>query len=266
MRLVRFSVIGEGRDLPGPRGVQRVFWGIHEGDRVLELTQEPWEGIAEGKARYAPGEVKILPPADPGKIVLMGFNYKGHIEEMGYEYPSEPLIFLKAPSSVIPHGEAIILPPESERVDYEGELALVVGRRCRRVSRGDAPGVVLGCTILNDVTARDLQKKDVQFSRAKSFDTFCPLGPWIETEMDPLSVRITTVVNSRVRQDDHTSTMLFDPYAILEYVSAAMTLMPGDVIATGTPSGVGPLAHGDEVSVTVEGIGTLTNPVVREGM
>jgi 2-keto-4-pentenoate hydratase/2-oxohepta-3-ene-1,7-dioic acid hydratase in catechol pathway len=193
-------------------------------------------------------------------------NYEGHIREMGHEMPAEPLIFLKAPSTVVGPGEHIVLPPESSRVDFEGELAVVIGKRFRRISRDQAKDHILGYTILNDVTARDLQRKDVQFSRGKSFDTFCPMGPWIETELDPGFVRITTVVNSEVRQDGQTSDMLFDPATLVEFISSVMTLMPGDVIATGTPAGVGPLSDGDEVSVAVEGIGVLTNTVVEESL
>jgi len=200
----------------------------------------------------------------PSKIVAIGWNYEGHIREMGSPFPLEPLIFLKAPSSIIGHKDTILLPPESERVDFEGELAIVIGRKCRRVKREQAREVIFGYTGLNDVTARDLQKKDGQFSRAKSFDTFCPTGPWIQTDLDPTSVQVRTLVNAELRQDDNTRTMLFDPYYLVEYVSAAMTLYAGDLIATGTPSGVGPLTPGDEVTVEVVGIGSLTNTVEPE--
>ena len=165
---------------------------------------------------------------------------------------------------MVGHGDTILLPPESERVDFEGELAIVIGKTCRRVDREKAPEVIFGYTALNDVTARDLQRSDGQFSRAKSYDTFCPTGPWMQTELHPAAVQVTTRVNGEVRQDDNTSTMLFDPYYIVEYVSAAMTLDPGDIIATGTPSGVGPLGPGDEVTVSIEGIGALSNRVERE--
>jgi 2-keto-4-pentenoate hydratase/2-oxohepta-3-ene-1,7-dioic acid hydratase in catechol pathway len=208
--------------------------------------------------------VSLLAPVCPSKVVAIGWNYEGHIRELGSPFPSEPLIFLKAPSAMIGHNANILLPPESERVDFEGELAIVVGRKCRRISRDQARDVIFGYTALNDVTARDLQKKDGQFSRAKSFDTFCPAGPWIQTDLDPAAVRVMTHVNGELRQDDNTSTMLFDPYYIVEYVSAAMTLYAGDIIATGTPSGVGPLSPGDEVTVTVEGIGSLTSFVKPE--
>ena len=240
------------------------FWGLVEGDTVLTLKSPPFEGIEPGKARYSLSEANLLAPVCPSKVVAIGWNYEGHIKELGNPFPSEPLIFLKAPSAMIGHNADILLPPESERVDFEGELAIVMGRKCRRINRSQARDVIFGYTALNDVTARDLQKKDGQFSRAKSFDTFCPAGPWIQTELDPTAVRVMTHVNGELRQDDNTSTMLFDPYYIVEYVSAAMTLNAGDIIATGTPSGVGPLSSGDEVTVSVEGIGALTNVVKRE--
>jgi 2-keto-4-pentenoate hydratase/2-oxohepta-3-ene-1,7-dioic acid hydratase in catechol pathway len=239
-------------------------WGLVEGEYVQTLDRAPFEEVVPGKARYKLEDVTLQAPVQPGKIVAVGLNFEGHIREMGHDTPEEPLIFLKAPSTVIGPGEAIVMPPESSRVDYEGELALVVGKRCRRINAADAPEYILGYTILNDVTARDLQKKDGQFSRAKSFDTFCPMGPWIETELYPGDLKITTVVSSVLRQDDSTSSMLFDPHVLLEFISGVMTLEPGDVIATGTPSGVGPLAPGDEVSIAIEGIGVLSNIVVKE--
>ncbi|MDF1536938.1 MAG: fumarylacetoacetate hydrolase family protein [bacterium] len=243
------------------------LWGLVEGEWVVCLDSPPFDGLpVPGKARYPLREVRIAAPVQPGKIVAVGMNYEGHIREMGHDIPSEPLIFLKAPSAVIAPEDRIVLPPESNRVDFEGELAVVIGRRCRRVHRDAADQYILGYTIINDVTARDLQRKDVQFSRGKSFDTFCPMGPWIETELDPGDVRITTVVNSEVRQDDQTSTMLFNPAILVEFITSVMTLMPGDVIATGTPEGVGALSEGDEVSVAVDGIGVLTNTVIKESM
>jgi 2-keto-4-pentenoate hydratase/2-oxohepta-3-ene-1,7-dioic acid hydratase in catechol pathway len=240
------------------------LWGLVEGETILSLKSPPFEGIETGKERYPLSEVDLLAPVCPSKVVAIGWNYEGHIRELGNPFPSEPLIFLKAPSAMIGHMAPIFLPPESERVDFEGELAIVMGRTCRRIRKHQARDVIFGYTALNDVTARDLQKKDGQFSRAKSFDTFCPAGPWIQRDLDPGSVRVTTHVNGELRQDDNTSTMLFDPYYIVEYVSAAMTLYAGDIIATGTPSGVGPLSPGDDVTITVEGIGALTNVVKRE--
>ena len=261
MRIVRFHP----QDLPreSPR-FSPVVWGVVDGDWVRDLKGAPFDGVEFGHSKHLLADVRLCPPVKPGKVVAIGLNYREHIREMGHEMPEEPLIFFKATSSVIAAGEHIELPMESERVDYEGELAVVIGKRCRRVSLDDAEDVILGYTILNDVTARDLQRKDGQFARAKSFDTFCPLGPWIETDLDPTSVRITTVVNSELRQDAGTASMLFSPFQLVAHISGAMTLEPGDIIATGTPSGVGPLKDGDKVSVAVEGIGVLTNPVRRE--
>ena len=247
-----------------PHGEPETYWGLIEGEVIHALKRAPFEGFETGAERYPLSEVTLLAPVCPGKVVAIGWNYEGHIREMGNPFPEEPLIFLKAPSAMIGHNASILLPPESERVDFEGELAIVIGRKCRRISRHQARDVILGYTALNDVTARDLQKKDGQFSRAKSFDTFCPAGPWIQTDLDPGNVRVTTRVNGEIRQDDNTSTMLFDPFYLVEYVSAAMTLHAGDLIATGTPSGIGPLSPGDEVTVSVEGIGELTNTVEVE--
>ena len=195
--------------------------------------------------------MKIDQLPTPSKIVGIGRNYADHAKELGNEPPPEPIIFLKPPSALLPPHGTIVRPPQSQRVDYEGELAIVVGEH----------GAVLGYTCANDVTARDLQKKDVQFTRAKSFDTFCPLGPCIETEVGPNDLRITTRLNGAVRQDGRTSMMVFDCAFIVAFISSAMTLLPGDVILTGTPAGVGPLAAGDVVEVSIEGIGVLRNVV-----
>ena len=206
--------------------------------------------------------LRLLPPITPSKIVCVGRNYREHAEELGNPMPAEPLLFMKAPSAMIGDGEAIGLPSISQRVEHEGELAVVIGRTCRRVSDADNPlGYVLGYTCLNDVTARDLQKKDVQFTRAKSFDTFCPVGPVVETELDPLDLQVETRVNGEVRQRGRTSAMAFPVPYLIRYVSHVMTLLPGDIISTGTPAGVGPLADGDVCEVEVEGIGVLRNPV-----
>ena len=259
MLIARFTV----RSAPSSQEPEPL-WGLIEGETITVLKSSPFNGIEPGKDRYKLGEVSLLAPVVPSKIVAIGWNYEEHIREMGNPFPEEPLIFLKAPSAVIGNDAPIFLPPESQRVDFEGELAIVIGQGCRRVQRKQAQGFTLGYTCLNDVTARDLQKKDGQFSRAKSFDTFCPIGPWIQTELDPTAVRVMTSVNGKVRQDDNTSTMLFDPYYLVEYVSAAMTLNAGDVIATGTPSGVGPLNPGDEVTIEIEGIGALSNLAEKE--
>jgi 2-keto-4-pentenoate hydratase/2-oxohepta-3-ene-1,7-dioic acid hydratase in catechol pathway len=227
------------------------FGGTVEGD----------EAVAPGIRRPLAG-VELLAPCRPSKIVCVGRNYAEHASEMGNEPPKEPLLFFKPPSAVIDPGASIVYPRQSSRVDFEGELGVVIGRRCRNVARATALDAVLGYTIVNDVTARDLQKSDGQWARAKGFDTFAPIGPWIVSDFDWRDARLTTYLNGSVKQDASTASMLFDVPALIEYVSAAFTLEPGDVIATGTPSGVGPMQAGDIVAVEIEGIGTLTNRVI----
>jgi 2-keto-4-pentenoate hydratase/2-oxohepta-3-ene-1,7-dioic acid hydratase in catechol pathway len=203
----------------------------------------------------------LLPPVLPSKIVCVGRNYAEHAKELGNEAPPEPILFLKPPSALLPPNGTIARPPQSQRVDYEGELVLVFGKEAKNVARDAWRDVVFGFACGNDVTARDLQKKDVQFTRAKGFDTFCPIGPCIETELDPAALHIATRVNGATKQDGNTSQMVFDCGVLVEFVTSIMTMLPGDVIFTGTPAGVGPLAAGDVVEVEVEGIGTLRNAV-----
>lgn len=206
--------------------------------------------------------MRLLPPAEPGKIVCIGRNYAAHAAELGNEVPKEPLMFLKSPSSVIGPEDAIVLTRYSQQVEHEGELGVVVGKRCSKLPEADNPlDYVLGYTCVNDVTARDLQKKDVQFTRAKGFDTFCPIGPHIETSLDPTNVALDVFVNGTMRQSANTSQMIFSVTFLVRWISQMMTLEPGDVIATGTPAGVGPLAAGDVVEVRISGIGVLRNPV-----
>lgn len=197
----------------------------------------------------------------PTKIVCVGRNYADHAKELGNEVPAEPILFLKPPSAVLAHGGTIVLPKQSQRVEHEGELAIVIGREAKNVTAARWRDWVQGFTCANDVTARDLQRKDVQFTRGKSFDTFCPLGPWIETDLDPSALRVVTRVNGTIRQDGNTRQMIFPPPVLLEFITSVMTLLPGDVILTGTPAGVGPLVAGDTVEVEIEGIGTLRNVV-----
>jgi len=205
-------------------------------------------------------------PPSPSKIVAIGRNYREHAAELGHIAPEEePMLFLKAPSSLVTGGRPILLPPESTRVDFEGELALVVGRRVKRWPEEKWLEALAGVCCANDVTARDLQKKDGQFARAKSFDTFCPVGPEIAAGLDPSDLAIETRVNGKVRQSSRTSLMVFSPAFLLAYVSRMMTLLPGDLILTGTPAGVGPLAAGDVVEVEIEGIGILLSPVLLGG-
>jgi len=215
--------------------------------------------IAE--SREAPEGATLLPPALPTKIVCVGRNYADHAKELGNEAPSEPIIFLKPSSALLAPFGTIVRPPQSQRVDFEGELAVIIGREAKNVSAKNWRDHVRGFACANDVTARDLQKKDVQFTRGKSFDTFCPIGPCIEDELDPSDLRITTRVNGETRQDGRTSQMIFPVPFLLEFITSVMTLMPGDVILTGTPAGVGPLGAGETVEVEVEGIGVLRNAV-----
>jgi len=205
----------------------------------------------------------------PTKIVCIGSNYRRHIEELGRDLPIEPRIFMKPTSALIGPGEAIAIPPGTERVDHEAELGVVIGRTMTRVRAADALDYVAGYTCVNDVTARDLQKKDVLFTRAKGFDTFCPVGPVVAADLDPANLRVQAWVDGELRQDGHTSDMLFDVPTLLAYVSHIMTLSPGDILSTGTPMGVGPLLPGQTVAVAVEGVGRIENPVIarsdREG-
>jgi 2-keto-4-pentenoate hydratase/2-oxohepta-3-ene-1,7-dioic acid hydratase in catechol pathway len=233
--------------------------------KIREIAGEPFDGVqATGVVRRLE-EVRLLAPVAPGKIVAVGLNYRDHAREMGKAIPDEPLLFLKAPSALNHPGGEIVYPARSERVDYEAELAVVIGRVAKCVSARDAAAHILGYTCINDVTARDLQVKDVQYTRAKGFDTFAPLGPWIETDIDPSGLAVRCLVNGEIRQDGNTREMGATVFRLVEFISSVMTLYPGDVIATGTPPGVGPLRIGDEVTVEVGGIGALTNRVVAPG-
>src|SRR5687768_9695390 len=210
------------------------------------------------------GEVKLLAPVRPSKIICVGRNYREHAAEFGNKMPDEPLLFLKAPSAIIASEVAIELPRASQQVEHEGELGVVIGRLTRKLSEDDDPlDYVFGYTCVNDVTARDLQRKDVQFTRGKSFDTFCPVGPWIETQLNPANVTVITRLNSEIKQQGNTADMAFPVAFLIKYISEIMTLYPGDLIATGTPAGVSKMKHGDTVEVEVAGIGVLKNQVVE---
>jgi 2-keto-4-pentenoate hydratase/2-oxohepta-3-ene-1,7-dioic acid hydratase in catechol pathway len=243
----------------------RIFTGTLEDDVVRPLLGTFFENPLPADETIPAADVRLLAPIIPSKVICVGRNYVEHAEELGSEIPTEPLIFMKPSTAVIGPDDLIRLPPESTRVDHEGELGVVIGRPCRRVSPADAPRFILGYTCGNDVTARDLQQKDGQWTRAKGFDGFCPLGPWVETELDPGDVEVSTRVNGEVRQRARTSTMMFPPAVVVAYVSQVMTLLPGDVILTGTPAGVGPLSPGDRVEVEIEGIGVLTNEATADG-
>jgi 2-keto-4-pentenoate hydratase/2-oxohepta-3-ene-1,7-dioic acid hydratase in catechol pathway len=244
---------------------QRPAFGLVEGEKIFRLKGDLSAGnlsLEGSEPSIRLSDAQLLPPVAPSKVVCVGRNYSEHAAELGNPMPEEPLLFLKAPSTIIGDGDLIELPEASRRVEHEGELAVVIGRRCGRLADDEDPlSYVLGYTCLNDVTARDLQRKDVQFTRGKSFDTFCPVGPYIVTGLDPTDLSVETRVNGEVRQRGRTSAMAFPVSHIIRYISHAMTLEPGDLIATGTPAGVGPLLDGDVCEVEVEGVGILRNPV-----
>lgn len=242
---------------------ERVFFGVVLDSEVIEIPEAyspdripSYEEVHELKS------LKILAPVWPTKIIGVGLNYKEHAKELGLSLPKEPLFFFKPPSAVIGPEEIIYLPPESKEVHYEGELAVVIGKKLYRPkSYEEVEKAIFGYTCFNDVTARDLQKKDFQWSRCKSFDTFAPLGPFIETNLNPLNLKIETYVNGELKQISSTSELLFNPYELVKFIAHIMTLYPGDIIATGTPPGVGALKDGDVVEIKIEGIGILRNYV-----
>lgn len=260
MRIARFR----------PPDTTEVTFGVVEGPpaeaadglTVAAVIGHPFAPFAFTGERYPLETVRLLSPVIPSKVVCVGKNYLEHAREMGGEVPAQPLIFLKPSTAVVGPGDPICYPRTSTRVDYEGELAVVMGHLARDLDPAHALDAVLGYTIANDVTARDQQHADGQWSRAKGHDSFCPLGPWVETELDPNDLALTTTLDGEVRQSARTSELIFAIPDLLAYITACMTLLPGDVVLTGTPAGIGPMAPGQSVSVTIEGVGTLTNPVV----
>jgi len=263
MRIVRFS--------PGPNsglGVDPLFGLLEEdGTNISVIAGDPiYAGVSKTGAVTQLSDVRLLAPVIPrSKVVCIGKNYADHAAEMGSEVPSEPIIFLKPNTSVIGPNDTIVWPAMTERVDHEAELAIVIGRICKDVPRERVNDVIFGYTVANDVTARDLQKKDGQWSRAKGFDTFCPLGPWIDTDFIPGTQRITASVNNESKQDARLNQMIFGVAEIVQFVSQVMTLLPGDVILTGTPAGIGPVQPQGTVTVAIEGLGELTNRVSARG-
>ena len=235
-----------------------------EGETAREIAEHPFGTPTFTGRSWSLPDVRVLAPILASKVVCVGKNYAAHATELGGEAPAEPVIFLKPNTSIVGPNVPILLPPNSSRVDYEGELAVVIGRPCKDVSPARAAEAILGYTVANDVTARDQQAQDGQWTRAKGYDTFCPLGPWIETGIDPADLEITTELDGEVRQRSTTSLLLHDIPEIIAWVTRVMTLLPGDVILTGTPEGVGPMQDGQTVSVTVSNIGTLTNPVAAK--
>ena len=258
MRIVRFSP-----NTSAGIGSDPLFGVLNAENQILVLRGDPiYSGIVPTETKVSLDEVRLLAPVIPrSKVVCVGKNYAAHAAEMGSEVPKEPVIFLKPNTSVIGPDDLIQWPRMSERVDFEGELAVVISRICKDVPREKVSDVIFGYTIANDVTARDLQKIDGQWSRAKGFDTFCPLGPWIETEFEPGSQQIKTTLDGEIKQSDVLTSMTFKIPEIVEFISSVMTLLPGDVILTGTPAGIGPMPPGAEVVITIEGIGSLSNKV-----
>ncbi len=258
MRIVRFS--------PGPDsalGTDPLFGVLEDDATITVITGDPiYSGIQKTAATVSVSKVRLLAPVIPrSKVVCIGKNYADHAAEMGGVVPEEPIIFLKPNTSVIGPNDTIVWPDMSERVDHEAELAIVIGRLCKDVPIDKVNDVIFGYTIANDVTARDLQKKDGQWTRAKSFDTFCPIGPWIDTDFIPGTQKITATVNGEVKQSAQLSDMMFKVPEIINFVSRVMTLLPGDIILTGTPAGIGPMVAGADATMAIEGLGVLTNKV-----
>jgi 2-keto-4-pentenoate hydratase/2-oxohepta-3-ene-1,7-dioic acid hydratase in catechol pathway len=242
---------------------KKVKYGIREGAGIRGIVGTPYRSIRPDGSYYRLAEVRLLAPCLPSKIVALGLNYHSHAEEVRHRLPVEPLIFIKPSTSVIGPEDSIIYPETSERVDYEGELGVVIGKEARHVSEKAAARYILGYTCVNDVTARDLQARDKQWTRSKAFDTFAPIGPVIETELDPHNLTLETYLNGELRQSAHTSDLIFSASELVSFISRVMTLLPGDIIATGTTSGIGPMLPGDTVEVKIEKIGTLRNYVTK---
>jgi len=247
---------------------EEIFYGIVEDKDVFKIDYLPFNNneVKITNERYNLNELKILPPSSPTKIVAVGLNYKDHAKELGFSIPDEPVIFMKPSSAIIGPDDKIIIPPQAQRVDYEAELALIIKKECYKKRKEEFSKYILGYTCFNDVTARDLQKKDGQWTRAKSFNTFAPAGPFIfvpeTSDFNPLNLKIKAIVNGEVKQNSSTANMIFSPQYLFEFINNIMTLYPGDIIATGTPPGIGPLHPGDEVTIEIESIGKLTNKVI----
>lgn len=253
MQLLRYQI---GEELP------RFGW-LHQ-NKIGVVEGNPFGDFRRLEATLPLEEARILPPVQPSKIICIGRNYVAHAKEHQAEVPDYPLIFLKPPTSVIGNGDTIILPPQSQQVEHEAELAVIIGKAGKWIAADQASFIIFGYTIANDVTARDLQKRDGQWTRSKGFDTFCPLGPWVETDFDPADAMISCHVNDEMRQMASSRDMVFGVNQLVAFISSIMTLLPGDIILTGTPAGVGPLFPGDVVKVTIEGLGTLQNPVAQD--
>jgi 2-keto-4-pentenoate hydratase/2-oxohepta-3-ene-1,7-dioic acid hydratase in catechol pathway len=246
--------------------------GYYDGEKVIEIEKDilEYDDVKIDNLKneliksYNLNDIKIINPVNPTKIVCVGLNYKDHAKEMNLDLPLEPKIFIKPSTCVIGNNDKIIYPKTSNRVDYEGELAIIIGKKAKNVTQDIANKYIFGYSIINDVTARDLTIKDEQWTRGKSFDSFAPIGPFVQTEMNPLNQNIKVYLNDTIKQDSNTKNMIFSPYKLLEYISNIMTLYPGDVIATGTPSGVGPMNKNDIIKISIEDIGILTNELKED--
>ncbi|HTN43765.1 MAG TPA: fumarylacetoacetate hydrolase family protein [Nitrospiria bacterium] len=239
----------------------RITYGLLEDETIRRIDGDPFSGYTPTDEAVPVKSARLLAPCEPSKIVAVGVNYQDHAAEFKKELPKEPLLFLKPSTAVLDPQEPIRLPARSRRVDYEAELAVVIGKRAVQLAPGETPNFILGYTCINDVTARDLQKEDGQWTRAKGFDTFAPLGPWIVTDLRPDNLKVESYLNGERRQAASTAQLIFNVPALVSFISQVMTLLPGDVIATGTPAGVGPMKSGDTVEIVIEGIGRLINPV-----
>jgi len=245
MRLVRFNSGGS------------TSYGVLDGDSIRQIAGEPFAEINYSGETFSLADVKLLAPVEPKKIVLVGLNFASHAAEIHQETPSEPLIFFKPSSAVVASGEEIVLPHQSTQVEIEAELTVVIGKRAKNVSQEKVSDYILGYTVANDVTARDIQFSDLQWARSKAFDSFCPVGPWIETDFVPESKRISSTINGKTKQDASTSEMVYSPEYLISYISHNFTLEPGDIVLTGSPAGISRVVAGDVVQCSIEGIGTL---------
>ncbi len=251
MKIVRFSI------------GKKISYGVLKNQTVSVIKGSPFVSLKLSAEKYRIDKVRLLAPCVPSKIICLGLNYQLHAQETNFKLPESPLIFLKPPTAVIGPGDNIVYPGMSKRVDYEGELGVVIGKKASHVSSDKALDYVLGYTCFNDVTARDLQQSDGQWTRAKGFDTFAAIGPWIETELDPTNTPVQTFLNGEMKQNGNTKDLIFPVPDVISFISHVMTLLPGDVIATGTPAGIGPMNPGDTIEVKIEPIGVLRNRVLK---
>lgn len=252
MKFARFQVEGAVKN------------GLVEGDRIVEVTGDFFSHYEISGEEHRLSEIKLMAPVEPSKVLAVGLNYVDHAHELKMDLPDEPVLFMKPPTTVIGPEAMIIYPTLSKQVDYEAELAVVIKKPARNIKPEAANDYILGFTCANDVTARDLQKKDGQWTRSKSFDTFSPIGPWISTDIDPLDIKVESYLNGEIKQSASTKNMIFDVHWLISFISTVMTLLPGDIIMTGTPYGVGPMQVGDTIEISIEGIGSLRNYVVAE--